>query len=111
MNQTFLVLVEFNIVWWGYEKANKIKNNFGITGETSFDNKLTEIGGLREKIVFSISAGITDFIFPRENQSDFDKIMEKYKNNNMYIRKVHINIELTDAESVRNINGLCSDDF
>jgi ATP-dependent Lon protease len=57
----------------------KIKNHFGITGETSFDYCLTEIGGLREKIIHSIPAGITEFIYPQENQRDFAKIMEKYK--------------------------------
>jgi len=74
----------FTVIIYSLFNNIKIKNNFGITGETSFDYKLTEIGGLREKIVFSISAGITDFIFPRENQEDFDKIMEKYKNNNLF---------------------------
>ena len=61
----------------------KIKNYFGITGETSFDYILTEIGGLQEKIINSIPAGIKEFIFPVENQSDFDKIMEKYKGNEL----------------------------
>ena len=57
----------------------KIKNYFGITGETSFNYGLTEIGGLQEKIIHSIPAGIKEFIYPVENQRDFDKIMEKYK--------------------------------
>lgn len=57
----------------------KIKNYFGITGETSFDCKLTEIGGLREKIIHSIPAGIKEFIYPVENEKDFQQIMEKYK--------------------------------
>jgi ATP-dependent Lon protease len=61
----------------------KIKNYFGITGETSFDYCLTEIGGLKEKIIHSIPAGVTEFIYPYENQRDFEKIMEKYKDNNI----------------------------
>jgi ATP-dependent Lon protease len=59
----------------------KIKNYFGITGETHFGLFLTEIGGLREKLINSIKSGIKEFIFPKENQRDFDKIMEKYKDN------------------------------
>jgi ATP-dependent Lon protease len=59
----------------------KIKNYFGITGETSFNYELTEIGGLQEKIIHSIPAGIKEFIYPVENQSDFNKIMDKYKDN------------------------------
>ena len=59
----------------------KIKNYFGITGETHFGLLLTEIGGLQEKIIHSIKSGIKEFIFPKENNRDFEKIMEKYKDN------------------------------
>jgi len=74
----------FTVIIYSLFNNIPIKNNFGITGETSFDYKLTEIGGLREKIVFSIPSGITDFIFPKENKKDFDKILEKYKDNNLF---------------------------
>ena len=57
----------------------KIKNYFGITGETHFGLSLTEIGGLQEKLIYSIKSGIKEFIFPKENENDFNKIMEKYK--------------------------------
>ena len=57
----------------------KIKSYFGITGETHFGLLLTEIGGLQEKIIHSIKSGIKEFIFPKENAKDFEKIMEKYK--------------------------------
>lgn len=70
----------FTVIIYSLFNNIKIKNTFGITGETSFDYKLTEIGGLREKIIYSIPAGITNFIFPSENKTDFDKILEKYSN-------------------------------
>ena len=73
----------FTILIYSLFNDIKIKNNFGITGETHFGFFLTEIGGLQEKIIHSIKAGITEFIFPKENQSDFNKIMEKYKDNNI----------------------------
>ena len=73
----------FTVLIYSLFNNIKIKNNFGITGETHFGFYLTEIGGLKEKIIHSIKAGITEFIFPKENQSDFDKIMEKYKDNNI----------------------------
>jgi ATP-dependent Lon protease len=73
----------FTVLIYSLFNDIKIKNNFGITGETQFGFFLTEIGGLQEKIIHSIKAGITEFIFPKENQSDFDKIMEKYKDNNI----------------------------
>jgi ATP-dependent Lon protease len=71
----------FTILIYSLFNNIKIKNYFGITGETHFGYFLTEIGGLQEKIIHSIKAGITEFIFPKENQNDFDKIMEKYKGN------------------------------
>ena len=69
----------FTVIIYSLFNNIKIKNNFGITGETSFNYCLTEIGGLREKIIHSIPAGVTEFIYPVENQRDFDKIMDKYK--------------------------------
>jgi ATP-dependent Lon protease len=71
----------FTVLIYSLFNNIKIKNNFGITGETHFGYYLTEIGGLREKIIHSIKSGITEFIFPKENDKDFDKIMEKYKDN------------------------------
>jgi ATP-dependent Lon protease len=73
----------FTILIYSLFNDVKIKNNFGITGETHFGYFLTEIGGLQEKIIHSIKSGITEFIFPKENQTDFDKIMEKYKDNSI----------------------------
>lgn len=71
----------FTVAIYSLLNERKIKNYFGITGETSFDFVLTQIGGLEEKIIHSIPAGVKEFIFPRENQSDFDRILEKYKGN------------------------------
>ena len=71
----------FTVLIYSLFNDVKIKNHFGITGETHFGYQLTEIGGLREKIIHSIKSGITEFIFPKENDKDFDKIMEKYKDN------------------------------
>jgi ATP-dependent Lon protease len=69
----------FTVLIYSLFNDIKIKNYFGITGETHFGFYLTEIGGLQEKIIHSIKAGITEFIFPKENEKDFNKIMEKYK--------------------------------
>jgi ATP-dependent Lon protease len=71
----------FTVLIYSLFNNIKIKNYFGITGETHFGLELTEIGGLQEKIIHSIKSGITEFIFPKENQKDFDKIMKKYKDN------------------------------
>lgn len=57
----------------------KIKNTFAITGEICLDGRVTEIGGLDLKFLGGIKAGIKEFIYPKENQKDYDSFMEKYK--------------------------------
>jgi len=73
----------FTVLIYSLLNDIKIKNYFGITGETHFGLALTEIGGLQEKIINSIKSGIKEFIFPKENENDFDKIMEKYKDDKL----------------------------
>jgi len=57
----------------------KIKKDFAITGEINLQGKVTQIGGLDLKIIGGIAAGVKNFIYPEENQIDFDKFMEKYQ--------------------------------
>ncbi len=56
----------------------KIKKDFAITGEINLQGKVTQIGGLDLKIIGGIAAGVKNFIYPEENQIDFDKFKEKY---------------------------------
>lgn len=57
----------------------KIKNNFAMTGEVSLDGRITEIGGLEHKILGSLKSLVTSFVFPKENQKDYDEFIKKYK--------------------------------
>ena len=43
--------------------------------------KVTAIGGLDLKILGGIRAGVKTFIYPKENDKDFNDFMEKYKEN------------------------------
>ena len=61
----------------------KIKKDIAITGEMNLQGKVTAIGGLNLKILGGIKAGVKHFIFPKENVTDFDNFMEKYKDNNI----------------------------
>jgi len=58
----------------------KIKYNIAITGEITLDGKVTEIGGLDLKFLGGIKAGVNEFIYPKENQKDYETFIEKYKN-------------------------------
>ena len=61
----------------------KIKYNIAITGEITLDGKITEIGGLDLKFLGGIKAGVTEFLYPKENQKDHDSFMEKYKDDEL----------------------------
>jgi len=76
----------------------KIKKEFGITGEISLDGYITEIGGLDLKILGGIKSGIKSFIFPKENQRDLDKFLQKYKDN-----KVIEGIEFIGVEKIEEV--------
>ena len=61
----------------------KIKNNIAITGEINLQGQITAIGGLDVKILGGIRAGITTFLYPNANTVDFEKFMEKYRDNHI----------------------------
>ncbi len=58
----------------------KIKNNIAITGEITLNGDVTAIGGLDIKINYGIRHGVTTFLFPKENQREYDIWVEKSKN-------------------------------
>ena len=76
----------------------KIKNYFAMTGEITLDGKIKEIGGLSSKILGSIKNGVKEIIFPSENNRDFEKFMEKYKDN-----KVIEGIKFHSAETIEDV--------
>jgi hypothetical protein len=56
-----------------------IKPEFALTGEIQMSGEVTAIGGLNHKILGSIKANVKSFIYPKENQKDFEEFYEKYK--------------------------------
>ena len=56
----------------------KIKNNFAITGEINLQGSVTAIGGLDLKILGGIRAGVTCFLYPKDNAKDFKLFYEKH---------------------------------
>ena len=59
----------------------KIKHDIAITGEICLQGKVTAIGGLDLKILGGIRAGVKRFIYPKENDKNFNDFMDKYKDN------------------------------
>jgi len=69
------------IVIYSLLTNKKIKNNIAITGEICLKGNVTAIGGLELKILGGIKAGVTHFIYPVENDKEFNDFQEKYGNN------------------------------
>jgi len=55
-----------------------IDNTVAITGEIDLCGNVMPIGGLEYKIEGGIRAGVTKFLYPKENHNDFIKYKEKY---------------------------------
>ena len=79
----------------------KIKNNIAITGEINLQGKVSAIGGLELKILGGLKAGIKTFIYPDENQKDYLKFIEKYKNKNIISDDITF-INVSDIKTVLN---------
>ena len=59
--------------------GKSIRNDVAMTGEIHLQGKITEIGGLEQKILGGIKAGVKKFFYPLSNTIEFEKFMQKYK--------------------------------
>jgi ATP-dependent Lon protease len=50
-----------------------------ITGEICLSGEVTAIGGLEYKVLGGIKAGAKTFIYPEENQREYEKLVETYE--------------------------------
>ena len=75
--------VAITIALYSLLSKKKIKNNVAITGEICLQGKVTAIGGLDLKIIGGIHSGVDTFIYPEQNNKEYDDFMTKYKDNNI----------------------------
>lgn len=66
------------MVLYSLFSGRQIKNDVAITGEICLQGRVSAIGGLELKILGGLRAGIKTFIYPQENEKDFEKFMKKY---------------------------------
>ena len=59
--------------------GKSISNTLAMTGEINLKGEITEIGGLEQKILGGIKAGVKTFFYPSLNLREFEKFMKKYK--------------------------------
>jgi ATP-dependent Lon protease len=80
--------------------GKKIDHTLAITGEINLQGKVTAIGGLDLKILGGIEAGVKTFLFPKENEEDFNKFMEKNEKNQL-VKGINFHIIETVQEAIK----------
>jgi ATP-dependent Lon protease len=50
------------------------RHDVAMTGEISLSGRVLPIGGLKEKVLGAIRAGITHIVIPRDNEADLDDL-------------------------------------
>lgn len=91
-----------------YSLFNNISlpNDVAITGEITLKGDVNAIGGLYEKISGGIKAGINTFIIPKQNERDYNDVIEKYQNKNIDLNSI---ITLHMVENINQIFKLLLD--
>jgi ATP-dependent Lon protease len=56
-----------------------IRNNLAMTGEISLRGQVLPVGGIKEKLLAALRAGIDTVMLPRRNLKDLDDIPDEAK--------------------------------
>ena len=56
-----------------------VRNDVAMTGEITLSGRILPIGGLKEKILGAVRAGITTIVIPKENQADLEDLTEEVR--------------------------------
>ena len=56
-----------------------VKGSVAMTGEITLRGRVLPIGGLREKLLAAVRAGMTAVIIPEENRKDLEDVPEEIK--------------------------------
>ena len=94
--------IAITILMYSLLNNKKIKCDFAVTGEAcDLNGKVGEIGALDTKIIYGIKSGVKNFIYPLENQQDFSKFKEKYKDSDL-IKNIHF-YSVSDVKEAINL--------
>ncbi|MBI5207805.1 MAG: endopeptidase La [Candidatus Firestonebacteria bacterium] len=80
---------------------NPIKSDIAMTGEITLRGKVLPVGGIREKVLAAIRAGIKKIILPERNKKDIEEIPENIRNQAKYFFVENID-EVFDLALERN---------
>jgi ATP-dependent Lon protease len=67
-----------------------IRRDIAMTGEITLRGRVLPIGGLKEKLLAALRAGITTVFIPKENEKDLIEIPDNVKKNLTIIAVSHV---------------------
>ncbi len=56
-----------------------VRNEVAMTGEVTISGRVLPIGGLKEKILGAVRAGITAIVIPKENEPDLEDLPKEVR--------------------------------
>jgi ATP-dependent Lon protease len=71
-----------------------VRNDVAMTGEITISGRVLPIGGLKEKVLGAVRAGITHIVIPAENEPDLEDLPEEVR------RKIEVSPVETLAEAL-----------
>lgn len=74
-----------------------VRRNVGMTGEITLRGRVTEIGGVKEKVIAGYRAGLKTIIMPADNKKDLEDLPEIVTKNMTFVFATRINDVLTVA--------------
>jgi ATP-dependent Lon protease len=69
------------------------RNDVAMTGEITLSGRILPIGGVKEKILGAVRAGITTVVLPKENEADLEDLPEEVRDK----LEIHLVEELGEA--------------
>lgn len=61
-----------------------VRNDFAMTGEITLRGRVTAIGGIKEKVIGALRAGVRNIILPEENRKDLENVPDEVREKLMF---------------------------
>jgi len=79
----------------------KVRHDVAMTGELTLTGRVLPIGGLKEKVLGAVRAGITEIILPKDNEADLEDLPTDVREH----MKFHLSETLDDVMEVALSDG------
>jgi len=73
--------------------GRKVRRDLAMTGELTLTGRVLPIGGVKEKVLGAVRAGITEIVLPQENEADLEDLPEAVLDS----LKIHLVQELDEV--------------